>query len=105
MLREKTKEWPQQYSNIILETMKPLDTYKRWKLQLLKNVRLIDEFSNIPYIVYSKRDHIITECPGAHATTTKIDRFNTIEVRYNDNDNDNDAYAPATIFSILRFFN
>jgi len=104
VLRVKAEEWPQHYSDIILETMKPLDTYKKWKLQLLKGVRFIDEYSNIPYIVYSKRDHIITECPGANVSATKIDRFNTIEVRYNDDD-DNDAFAPATIFSILRFSN
>jgi hypothetical protein len=28
VLREKAEEWPQQYSDIILEAMKPLDTYK-----------------------------------------------------------------------------
>ena len=29
VLREKDEEWPQRYSGIIFETMKPLDTYKR----------------------------------------------------------------------------
>ena len=91
--------------NIIHQSMKPYYLQNIWRLQLLKGLRLFDEDRNKSYIVYSKRDQIINQAPGAQATTTYIDRFNTIEVRYNDGDNGICQYAPARIFSILRFAN
>ena len=103
-LRDKRSVLPESWNHIIQETMKPYYLYKTWNLQLLKGIRLYDEYNEKPYIVYSKRDHKLSECPGVNATSVLIDRFNTIEIRYNDNDGI-EQYAPATIFSTLRFSN
>jgi len=102
LLRDNNTEMPDFWRFIIMETIKPININSVWRLQLLKGIKLFDEYSKESFIVYSKRDHQITERPGVNATSERINRFNTIEVCYNDNDGI-EQYAPATIFSTLRF--
>jgi hypothetical protein len=96
---------PDDWCDILHDSMKPSGQYKKqWKLQLLKGIRLIEENNNQSYIAYCKQDQIITEAPGSRPTKSVVNRFNTVEVEYLD-ENNITQYAPAQLFSILRFFN
>ena len=91
------------YKHIIHACMRPFHQQKIWTIQLLKGLRLKEEVSDTTYIVYSKRDQIVHEAPGARAIKTNRDRFNTVEIKYSMENSNVVQYAPARIFSILRF--
>ena len=102
-VKNPNSELDNSYKEIIHQCMKPYHNQRTWTCQLLKGIRLIEEDNEKSYIVYSKRDHIIHEAPGANATKTQVDRFNTVEIKYSIENSDVIEYAPARIFSILRF--
>ena len=89
------------YSSMIGFNKKP-----NWKLMLLNGSRLLDHDSNLPYIIYSKRDQMIKKAPGVTSYYRTVDRFNVVEVMYSEivDDIEVTKYVPAKIMATLRFY-
>jgi hypothetical protein len=77
-----------------------------WKCMLLNGSRLLDHNSNLPYIIYSKRDQVIKKAPGVTSYNRTIDRFNVVEVMYSEilDGIEVTKYVPAKIMATLRFY-
>jgi len=106
VLRDNDRDNEFEWKDKVYQCMISKQYNNKWKIMLLNGARLLDENTLKPYIVYSKRDQIVKEAPGASSFKRTVDRFNVIEVRYTDIVNDLPIikYIPARIMAIIRIY-
>jgi hypothetical protein len=106
-LQDSTKNLYMSYKKVIRNAMIGSSYKSQWKLMLLKGARLIDEDTNLQYMVYCTREKIIESGNGISPIRTIIHKFNVVEVKYLEEDlngDENTKYVPARIMSIIRIY-